>query len=224
MNKCIFMGRLTRDPEIRYTQSEKPVAVINYTLAVDRRYKREGEPSADFINFVAYGAAAEFAEKYFKKGTKLVVVARCQTRTYTNNEGKKVYVTEFIVEDQEFAESKRAAGGEPETEKDGFMQMPEGEELPFNQGGADTEEKKLTAKERRERNFYDAQYMIYYELPVLISKIFHAAFANCECGTPVIEKEDMQFIEGFVKATEDTFNIAMEGQKKQIAEMLKMHE
>lgn len=67
MNKCIFMGRLTRDPEIRYTQSEKPVAVINYTLAVDRRYKREGEPSADFINFVAYGAAAEFAEKYFKK-------------------------------------------------------------------------------------------------------------------------------------------------------------
>ena len=111
MNKCIFMGRLTRDPEIRYTQSEKPVAVINYTLAVDRRYKREGEPSADFINFVAYGAAAEFAEKYFKKGTKLVVVARCQTRSYT---------------------SKRAAGGEPETEKDGFMQMPEGEELPFN--------------------------------------------------------------------------------------------
>ena len=86
------------------------------------------------------------------------------------------------------------------------------------------EEKKLTAKERRERNFYDAQYMIYYELPVLISKIFHAAFANCECGTPVIEKEDMQFIEGFVKATEDTFNIAMEGQKKQIAEMIKMHE
>lgn len=86
------------------------------------------------------------------------------------------------------------------------------------------EEKKLTAKERRERNFYDAQYMIYYELPVLISKIFHAAFANCECGMPVIEKEDMQFIEGFVKATEDTFNIAMEGQKKQIAEMLKMHE
>jgi ribosomal protein L34 len=69
MNKCIFMGRLTRDPEIRYTQSEKPVAVVNYTLAVDRRYKREGEPSADFINFVAYGAAAEFAEKYFKKGT-----------------------------------------------------------------------------------------------------------------------------------------------------------
>ena len=98
--------------------------------AVDRRYKREGEPSADFINFVAYGTAAEFAEKYFKKGTKLLVTARCQTRTYTNNEGKKVYVTEFIVEEQEFTESKRAAGNEPAG--DDFMQMPEGEELPFN--------------------------------------------------------------------------------------------
>lgn len=76
------------------------------------------------------------------------------------------------------------------------------------------QEKELTTKERRERNFYDVQHMIYYELPVLISKIFHAAFANCECGMPVIEKEDMQFIEGFVKATEDTFKIAMEGQKK----------
>jgi single-strand DNA-binding protein len=130
MNKCIFMGRLTRDPEIRYTQSEKPVAVVNYTLAVDRRYKREGEPSADFINFVAYGTAAEFAEKYFKKGTKLLVTARCQTRMYTNNEGKKVYVTEFITEEQEFAESKRAAGNEPAG--DDFMQMPDGEELPFN--------------------------------------------------------------------------------------------
>lgn len=223
MNKCIFMGRLTRDPEIRYTQSEKPVAVVNYTLAVDRRYKREGEPSADFINFVAYGTAAEFAEKYFKKGTKLLVTARCQTRTYTNNEGKKVYVTEFIVEDQEFAESKRAAGGEPETEKTVLCRCRKAKNYRLTRG-ADMEEKKLTAKERRERNFYDAQYMIYYELPVLISKIFHAAFANCECGTPVIEKEDMQFIEGFVKATEDTFNIAMEGQKKQIAEMLKMHE
>lgn len=108
MNKCIFMGRLTRDPEIRYTQSEKPVAVVNYTLAVDRRYKREGEPSADFINFVAYGTAAEFAEKYFKK----------------------VYITEFIAEEQEFAESKRVAGNEPVG--DDFIQMPDGEELPFN--------------------------------------------------------------------------------------------
>lgn len=86
------------------------------------------------------------------------------------------------------------------------------------------EKKELTAKERQESNFYEAQRMIYYDLPVLISKIFHAAFANCECGTPVIMKEDMQFIEGFVEATENTFRIAMEGQKKQIVEMLKMHE
>lgn len=132
MNKCIFMGRLTKDPEIRYTQSEKPVAVVNYTLAVERRYKREGEPSADFINFVAYGTAAEFAEKYLKKGTKLVVTARCQTRTYNNKDNKKVYVTEFIVEEQEFAESKRAAGNEPTTDENGFMQMPDNEDLPFN--------------------------------------------------------------------------------------------
>ncbi len=85
-------------------------------------------------------------------------------------------------------------------------------------------EKELTAKERRESNYYEAQRMIYYDLPVLISKIFHAAFANCECGTMVIMKEDMQFIQGFIKETEDTFKIAMEGQKKQIIEMLKMHE
>ncbi len=86
------------------------------------------------------------------------------------------------------------------------------------------EKKELTAKERKESNFYEAQRMIYYDLPVLISKIFHAAFANCECGTPVIMKEDMQFMEGFVGETENTFRIAMEGQKKQIVEMLKMHE
>ena len=107
MNKCIFMGRLTKDPEIRYTNSEKPVAVVNYTLAVDRRYKREGEPSADFINFVGYAGAAEFAEKYLKKGVKMLVTARCQVRNYTNNEGRKAYVTEFIIEDQEFAENRR---------------------------------------------------------------------------------------------------------------------
>ncbi|MDE6053239.1 MAG: hypothetical protein K2G55_05655 [Lachnospiraceae bacterium] len=86
------------------------------------------------------------------------------------------------------------------------------------------EKKELTVKERRESNYYEAQRMIYYDLPVLISKIFHAAFANCECGMSVIMKEDMQFIQGFIKATEETFKIAMEGQKKQIIEMLNMHE
>ena len=124
------MGRLTKDPEIRYTQGAKPVAVVNYTLAVDRKFKREGEPSADFINFVAYSTVAEFAKKYFKKGTKLVATAHCQTRSYTNNENKKAYVTEFIVEEQEFAESKKAT--ENKSAADEFMQVPDDEELPFN--------------------------------------------------------------------------------------------
>lgn len=136
MNKCIFLGRLTRDPEIRYTTGAQPIPVANYTLAVDRRFKREGEPTADFLNFVAYAKAAEFAEQFLKKGTKLVVTARVQTRNYTNKDGQKVYVTEFVVEDQEFAESKRAGNIEPEQtpEGDGFMQIPDGldEELPFN--------------------------------------------------------------------------------------------
>lgn len=136
MNKCFFMGRLTRDPKIRYTAGAQPVAVASYTLAVDKRNKREGEPPADFLNFVAYAKAAEFAAKFLKKGTKIVVTARVQTRNYTNKDGHKVYVTEFIVEDQEFAESKGAANNEPEPTPDdnGFMHIPDGldEELPFN--------------------------------------------------------------------------------------------
>jgi single-strand DNA-binding protein len=131
MNKCHFMGRLVRDPEIRYTQSDQPVPVAYYTLAVDRRIKREGEPSADFLDFVAYGKAAEFTEKYLKKGIKVVVTARCGCRSY-EKDGKKIYVIEFIIEDQEFAESKRAAEGKPASND--FMQIPDGEqgELPFN--------------------------------------------------------------------------------------------
>jgi single-strand DNA-binding protein len=136
MNKCIFLGRLTRNPEIRYTTGTQPVAVANYTLAVDKRFKREGEPAADFLNFVAYAKAAEFVERFLKKGTKLVVTARVQTRNYTNKDGQKVYVTEFVVEDQEFAESKGSGNHEPEQtpEGDGFMHIPDGldEELPFN--------------------------------------------------------------------------------------------
>lgn len=133
MNKCHFAGRLTRDPEIRYTNSETPVAVVNYTMAVDRKYSRADEPKADFLNFVGYGSPAEFAEKYLRKGMKMIVTARCQTRSYTNKEGKRVNVTEFIIEDQEFAESKRAAQPEP-TDGEGFMQIPDGAEdgLPFN--------------------------------------------------------------------------------------------
>ena len=130
MNKCHFMGRLVRDPEIRYTQSDQPVQVAHYTLAIDRRIKRQGEPSADFLDFVAYGKVAELTEKYLKKGIKVVVTARCGRHSY-EKDGKKIYVIEFIIEDQEFAESKRAAEGEPVGND--FMQIPDGEqgELPF---------------------------------------------------------------------------------------------
>ena len=130
MNKCHFMGRLTRDLEIHYTQSDQPAPVAHYTLAIDRRIKRQGEPSADFLDFVAYGKAAEFTEKYLKKGIKVVVTASCGRHSY-EKDGKKIYVIEFIIEDQEFAESKRAAEGEPVGND--FMQIPDGEqgELPF---------------------------------------------------------------------------------------------
>ena len=103
------MGRLTRDPDVRYSQGENPMAIARYTLAVDRRFKRDGEQSADFINCLAFGRSAEFAEKYFKQGTKIAVSGRIQTGSYTNREGVKVYTTEVVIEEQEFAESKAAA-------------------------------------------------------------------------------------------------------------------
>ena len=131
MNICHFMGRLVRDPEIRYTQSETPIITARYTLAVDREFKRKGETTADFLTFIAFGKVGEFVEKYLKKGVKIVVTARCQVRSY-EKDGKKVYVTEFIAEKHEFAESKRASESEPESND--FMQIPDGaeEELPFN--------------------------------------------------------------------------------------------
>lgn len=146
MNKVILMGRLTRDPEVRYSQGEQATAVARYTLAVDRRFKRDGDQqTADFINCVAFGRSGEFAEKYFHKGTKLVVTGRIQTGSYTNQEGQKVYTTDVVVEEQEFAESKAASegnsgyqpAGRPEPSAavgDGFMNIPDGidEELPFN--------------------------------------------------------------------------------------------
>lgn len=143
MNKVILMGRLTRDPEVRYSQGEQPTAVARYTLAVDRRIKREGDETADFISCVAFGRAGEFAEKYFRKGIKIVVTGRIQTGSYTNRDGQKVYTTDVIVEDQEFAESKNASGGGDNSgggyapggmAGDGFMNIPDGidEELPFN--------------------------------------------------------------------------------------------
>lgn len=139
MNKVILMGRLTRDPEVRYTQGDTPMAIARYTLAVDRRYKKENEQSADFIPCVAFGKSAEFVEKYCKKGTKLAVSGRIQTGSYTNRDGQKVYTTEVMIEEQEFAESKGSAqkqNTQPAKEEDGmdgFMNIPDGldEELPF---------------------------------------------------------------------------------------------
>lgn len=143
MNKVILMGRLTRDPEVRYTTGENQMAIARYTLAVDRRFSRnDEEPGADFIGCVAFGRAGEFAEKYFHKGIKIAVVGRIQTGSYTNKEGQKVYTTEVVVEEQEFAESKNASSGRENagggaasgSAGDGFMNIPDGidEELPFN--------------------------------------------------------------------------------------------
>ena len=135
------MGRLTRDPEIRYTQGENATAIARYSLAVDRKYKREGDPTADFISCVAFGKTAEFIEKYTKQGTKLVVEGRIQTGSYTNNDGQKVYTTDVVVENVEFAESKASSEGNstrPEPTNaagDGFMNIPDGVEdegLPFS--------------------------------------------------------------------------------------------
>jgi single-strand DNA-binding protein len=111
MNKVILMGRLTRDPEVRYSQGDNSTAVARYSLAVDRRFSRNEENSTDFINIVAFGKAGEFAEKYLHKGTKVLVTGRIQTGSYTNKEGQKVYTTDVVAEDQEFAESKNAASG-----------------------------------------------------------------------------------------------------------------
>lgn len=147
MNKVILMGRLTRDPEVRYSAGENATAVARYTLAVDRRFKRDGDQTADFIGCVAFGRSAEFAEKYFRQGLKIVISGRIQTGSYTNKEGQRVYTTDVVVEDQEFAESKAnsSEGGyqAPSNAErpapsaaaaDGFMNIPDGidEELPFN--------------------------------------------------------------------------------------------
>lgn len=149
MNKAMLIGRLTRDPEIRYSQGENSTAVARFTLAVDRRFKRAGDQDADFIGCVCFGKQAEFVEKYFRQGMKMVAVGRIQTGSYTNRDGQKVYTTDVVVEEIEFAESKsnNSASGyqnsgnqndfKPEPSSamgDGFMNIPDGidEELPFN--------------------------------------------------------------------------------------------
>lgn len=141
MNRVILMGRLTRDPEVRYSTGENSMAVARYTLAIDRAIKKQGEQSADFINCVAFSKAAEFAEKYFRQGMRVLVSGRLQTGNYTNREGQKVYTTDVILDSQEFADSKgESAGGgskkqEANVDEDGFMNIPDGvddEGLPFN--------------------------------------------------------------------------------------------
>ncbi|MGN0276472.1 MAG: single-stranded DNA-binding protein [Hominisplanchenecus sp.] len=143
MNKVVLMGRLTRDPEIRYSRGENQMAIARYTLAVDRRFQRDGEATADFISCVAFGKGAEFAEKYFRQGMKILITGRIQTGSYTNRDGNKVYTTDVVVEEQEFTESKAAsqAAGNRQIQpapgqagEEGFMNIPEGidEELPFD--------------------------------------------------------------------------------------------
>lgn len=142
MNKVILIGRLTRDPDVRYSASDNTMAVAHYTLAVDRRFKRQGdEQTADFIRCVCFGKNAEFVEKYLKQGVKIIVSGRIQTGSYTNKEGQKVYTTDVVVEEHEFAESKRVAeqsgigyAHQNQLDPDGFMNIPDGldEELPFS--------------------------------------------------------------------------------------------
>ena len=157
MNKVILMGRLTRDPEVRYSQGASQTSVARFSVAVDRRFKREGEPDADFFNCTAFGKTAEFVERYLHKGTKIVVCGRIQNDNYTNKDGQMVYSVRVIVDDVEFAESKNASGANagggynnaggygggfgggnsapaPSGAGDGFMNIPDGidEELPFN--------------------------------------------------------------------------------------------
>ena len=149
MNKLILMGRLTRDPEIRYSQGENPMAIARFSLAVDRRFKRAGDSTeADFFNCTAFGKQAECAERYLKQGTKILISGRIQNDNYTNKEGQKVFSVQVITEEIEFAESKKAAAGAaedddqrreqyrgPSTDSDGFMNVPdsvEDDKLPFD--------------------------------------------------------------------------------------------
>lgn len=158
MNKVILMGRLTRDPEVRYSQGASQTAVARFSVAVDRRFKREGEPDADFFNCTAFGKQAEFVERYLHKGIKIVLAGRIQNDNYTNKDGQMVYSVRVMVDEIEFAESKNASGGNaggyagggynnnggfsgggnsapaPSGAGDGFMNIPDGidEELPFN--------------------------------------------------------------------------------------------
>jgi len=136
MNKTILMGRLTRDPEIRYPENPDSKPVGRFSLAVDRKFKRDGEPTADFFNCICFGKLAEFTEKYLRKGSKMLVEGEIRNNNYTNKDGQTVYSVNVMVENMEFAESKNHTNGEnPSNNSDnGFMNIPDGvdEELPFS--------------------------------------------------------------------------------------------
>lgn len=138
MNKIILLSRLTKDPEVRYTQGDNSMAIASFSVAVNRKFKRENEPEADFFNCTAFGRQAQFVEKYLKKGTKILLSGRVQNDNYTNKEGQKVYSVSIIVEEIEFAESKGNSDTQqhtqPQFNADGFMNIPTGleEELPFS--------------------------------------------------------------------------------------------
>ena len=137
MNKVILIGRLVRDPEVRYTTGEKKTAIASFSLAVDRKFKQDNQPTADFINCKAFGKIGEVVEKYVHKGSKIGVTGRIQTGNYTNKDGIKVYTTDVMIEEVEFCESKgnnSSNQSAPQTSSDGFLSIPDGidEELPFN--------------------------------------------------------------------------------------------
>ena len=136
MNKVILMGRLTKNPEIKYAGKDNDMAVARYTLAVNRRYKRDGEQEADFISCVTFGKSAEFAQKYLRKGMRIVIGGRISTGNYKDKDGKKVYTTDVIVEEHEFAQNKESnlsseREKETGTNPDGFMNVPDDDEIPF---------------------------------------------------------------------------------------------
>lgn len=132
MNKVILLGRLTRDPDIRYTQGENSMAIARYTLAVDRRVSKEGEQSADFISCVAFSKNAEFAERYLKQGIKIIVEGRIQTGSYTNKDGQKVYTSDVVVEHSEFAESKVSNDNQSAAAYDVPVPVEDEDDLPFD--------------------------------------------------------------------------------------------
>ena len=160
MNKVILMGRLTRDPEVRYSAGESGTAIARYTLAVDRRFKRDGEATADFISCVSFGRTAEFAEKYFRQGLKIIVSGRIQTGSYTNNSGQKVYTTDVVVEEQEFAEGKNSSqqgAGQSQPQPQGASQSQPQSQGYGQQGGYNAQQPQGTPQFQPQPQGYGQQ-------------------------------------------------------------------